>query len=152
MSGSLDIIRIDLREDWISQPWGVKNHHIPVRKVSIHQKLLLTAKHQQDRNGRQQADPSVTRQRAAGRAQERHSLVYTFEEPSSDSMLNDEAIDQFMDEIKELRSAMFHPPEVVKRNASRLRKRLLNRFHGFNPNELTLLTDAARRRLSPHYW
>lgn len=148
----MDILEIELREDWISQPWGAKHHQPTPHRMSITQRLILTAKDksQVDRiRAREEEDDA--QQESTGRYR-RQSLGYTFGQMETNLVLDDKTIEQFLDEIKELRSILFQPAELVKRRGSTLRSRLFHHFRSLSPLQLASLTERARRQLTPHIW
>lgn len=160
----MDILRIELREDWISQPWGAKHHHATPSRVSITQRMILTGKSQIQpsrrgvRNERGMAggasdDPWDSRP-TTGRYQQ-ELLGYTFGQMEEDFVLDDDdktAFDQFLNQIKDLRSILFQPTELVKRRASNMRRRLFDRFRSLSPLQLARLTENAQHQLTPQQW
>lgn len=150
----LDIINVELHEDWISQPWGAKHQKATSRRVSITQRVRLTAKDQREPLWEESRsdEPLDPQEGVAASRYQQQSLVYAFGQPEAASVLDDEAISQFLEEIKELRSIAFQPTELVKRRVSSLRRRLLDRFHSLSPLQLASLTEQARRQLTPPQW
>ena len=139
----LDIIHIELREDWISQTWGAKHQKATSRRVSITQRATLTAK---DQNPLEERPSELL-------LDQQQSLVYAFGQMEATSVPDDEeAIGQFLEEIKELRSIAFQPTELIKRRWSSLRRRLLDRFDSLTQLQLASLTERARRQLTPPHW
>ncbi len=144
-------MEVELHEDWISQPWGAKHQKATSRRVSIAQRVTLTAKDQSLWESRSD-EPLDPQEGVEASRYQQQSLVYTFGQPEAASVLDDEAISQFLEEIKELRSIAFQPTELVKRRVSSLRRRLLDRFHSLSPIQLASLTEQARRQLKPPHW
>jgi hypothetical protein len=120
---------VELREDWIEQPWGVKHRQFTSGRVSITQRMTLTAK----KKGRLSKTPVelMHPQEGAETLYQQQSLAYVFQEPESDLALLDDnkVISDFLEDIKELRSILFQPMELVKRKGSNLRIRVPTRIY-----------------------
>lgn len=117
---------MELREDWIGQPWGAKHRQFTSGRVSITQRMTLTTKEEMGRPDEMPVEllrPKIGADETLYRQQ---SLAYVFEEPESDLALLDDnkAISDFLEDIKELRSITFKPMELVKRKSSNLRTRV----------------------------
>lgn len=118
----LDILHLESREDWIGQPWGAKHHQSTSGRVSIIQRMTLTTK----RLSRNKSDELTNSHKKARSQYQQQSLTYVFETPESDfTLMDDKAISDFLDEIKQLRSITFQPAELVKRKASSLRIKVI---------------------------
>ena len=119
-------MNVELREDWIGQPWGAKHRQFTSGRVSITQRMTLTAKEEMGRPNEMPVEllrPKIGADETLYRQQ---PLAYVFEEPESDLALLDDnkAISDFLEDIKELRSITFKPMELVKRKSSNLRRRV----------------------------
>lgn len=125
-------MNVEVREDWIGQPWGAKHRPSASGRMSITQRVTLTAKEENKaRPGEEGPAAAVEllhrREGAAdGTRYEQQSLAYVFREPESDLALLDDGkvISDFLEDIKELRSITFRPMELVKRKGSNLRIRV----------------------------
>ncbi|XP_045027440.1 uncharacterized protein LOC116919379 [Daphnia magna] len=146
----LDILHLESREDWIGQPWGAKHRQSTPGRMSLIQRMTLTTKRQSQSKSDEPIDPHQD----AESPHQQQSLTYVFETPESDFtlLMDDKAINDFLDEIKQLRSITFQPAELVKRKASNLRIKLSNRFRSLSPLQLVTLTKEALRQLTPRLW
>lgn len=118
-------MNVEVREDWIGQPWGAKHRQSTSGRMSITQRVTLTAK--ENKPGLEEEPIELLhRQEGAETSFEQQSLAYVFEEPESDLALLDDnkVISGFLEDIKELRSITFQPMELVKRKGSNLRIRV----------------------------
>lgn len=140
------ILKIDLREDWISQTWGAKNNEAKPRRVSVYQQLKLIEKCES------QKEDDIEDWVYSRDAYQQQSLVYSFEQLVTDSGLGDKETIEFLEAIKELRSVAFHSTKLVNRRASSLRKIIFNRLRSLSSSTLATLTEQARRQLAPQEW
>lgn len=149
---NLDILEMELREDWISQPWGAKDHQPTPHRMSITQRVILTGKDSKSQVLLDVASRRRIREEEEVGRYDRQSLGYTFGQMETNLVLDDQTMEQFLEQIKQLRSILFRPAELVKRSDSKLRRRIFHQFRSLSPLQLASLTERARHQLTPHIW
>lgn len=141
-----DISEIEVREDWISLPWGTK--HQQFERVQIMQYIQLTEKLISN-----PIQPEVELLHL-----EHYSLVYSFSDikqesfPSFDNVTENLMLEDIRNVHHMTINVLNEPTLVIQRAISDLRRQILNQLRSLNSQQLKALTKEARKQLNSQHW